>query len=378
MIKKRKTGNVIKYRAAVYIGTDADGKKQYKYGKTRDKRKDAVADEAELLKRLKNSRDFDMPFDDITFGELVDRFRESRDYTKLTPRTQDDYEYYLDKILLPVLGEMKIRTIRHRHVQSLVDSMESEMGWSPATVRKPFNQLKNILSFGIKNEFIDFNPCSEVDLPKMVNKRYESDQPMTWTPEQIQKFLTWEPVVKSKYYAMLLISFTCAARPGEVCGLTKDSIDGEYLVLSSGLDNKGRKTNLKNDYSHRRVYAGAKVMKAIHYNQIWQMECRLVFGDKYVHDHHLFRHENGSAIRPDVYAKGFTKLLKAYNAEHVPLPVIPLYKARTSWATNARGEYELDPEVIAAVMGHSTVKTSFENYIKVTPERLKESAIEVI
>lgn len=377
-IVKRKTAKGIRYVATVFIGSDANGKKKYKYGPPRERKRDAAKDELTISRELSDAKEKGIPFEDISFTELVGRFRHSRDYEKLTPRTQDDYEYYLERLLLPTLGEMKIRQIRHRHIQALVDSMEKELEWSAATIRKPYNQLKNILSFAVKNEYLEYSPCTDVDLPKIISKRYDADKPCTWTPEQIRNFLTWEPVVKSKYYAMLLISFTCAARPGEVCGMTIDSLDGDYIVLSEGLDNKGRITQLKNEYAHRRLYAGPKIMKAIRFNLLWQLECQLMFGNEYIEDRHLFRHENGAPIRPDVYAKSFTKLLKEYNQEHPPLPIIPLYKARTSWATNARGEYELDPEIIAAVMGHSTIKTSFENYIKISPERLKDSSFDVV
>ena len=107
--------------------------------------------------------------------------------------------------------------------------------------------------------------------------------------------------------------------------------------------------------------------------KIWQLECKLLLGDDYIQDAHLFRHETGAPIRPDVYSKAFSGLLKRYNDEQeVPLPEIPLYNARHSWATNARGVYAMDSQIIAAIMGHSSVNTSIENYINVTEDRIKQ------
>ena len=123
------------------------------------------------------------------------------------------------------------------------------------------------------------------------------------------------------------------------------------------------------------VFGDMKVTAIRYANvKVWQLECKLLLGDEYIQDAHLFRHETGAPIRHDVYGRAFKVLLKQYNEAHpyAELPLMPIYNARHSWATNARGEYHLDPEVIAAVMRHGSVNTSFENYVSITEDRLRQ------
>ena len=372
-ISKRNTKNGVRWLPIVYLGTDPITKKQIQEcGHMWELRRDAVQEEAEMKSRLLSapaSKDRTV----MTFQELVQSFQESREWEKLSDRTKDDYEYYLKRVMLPIFGTFKIKAITYDHVQTWVDEMEKD--WCAATLVKPFRQFKNIMSFAVKRRLIPYNPCVDVELPTVAAARAirAGSDLKTWTPDQISTFLSWEAVRESKYFPMLLISFTTAARPGEVCGLWAKDFDGEYLAFKNGIDTKGRITNLKNEWAHRKVYAGPQVARAIKTVQLWQLKCKLLLGQDYIDDGHLFRHETGAPIRPDVYSKAFADLLKRYNEEHAePLPVIPLYNARHSWATNARGVYEMDPQIIAAIMGHSTIHTAMENYINVTDSRLRQ------
>ena len=372
-ISKRNTKNGVRWLPIVYLGTDPITKKQIQEcGHMWEFRRDAVQEEAEMKSRLL-STPTTKGRATMTFHDLVQSFQESREWEKLSARTKDDYEYYLRRVMLPIFGTLKVKAITYDHLQTWVDEMEKD--WSAATLVKPFRQMKTILAFAVKRRLIPYNPCSDVELPSVQSAKAirSSSNLKTWTPDQITDFLTWEAVQESKYFPMLLISFTTAARPGEVCGLWASGFDGEFLTFENGLDTKGRITNLKNEWAHRKVYAGPQVAKAIKAIQLWQLKCKLLLGRAYLDDGHLFRQETGAPIRPDVYSKAFADLLKRYNEEHrPPLPVIPLYNARHSWATNARGVYELEPQIIASIMGHSTINTAMENYINVTEERLRQ------
>lgn len=373
-ISKRKTKNGVRWIPVVYTGLDpATGKRIQECGHSWELRREAAQEEAEMKSRL-------IPQMGVqnrsvaTFAELVEAFKRSRDWNKLSDRTKDDYDYYLNRITLPIFGSMRLKNITYDHLQTWVDEMEKD--WSAATLAKPFRQMKTILAFAVKRRMIPFNPCVDVELPPVQSAKAirSGSTVITWTPEQITRFLNWDSVRESKYYPMLVLSFASAARPGEICGLWAEDFEGEYLTFKNGIDKKGRITDLKNDWAHRRIWIDPVVVKAIKAIQVWQMECRLLLGQDYVEDKHLFRHETGAPIRPDIYGKAFGKLLSAYNAEHpkAALPVMPLYNIRHSWATNARYVYQLDPQIIAAVMGHSSVNTSFENYINVSDQRLQQ------
>lgn len=380
-IGKKMVGKKARYFARVYVAQDPVTKKRiYKEGSYRNLKREAEEDEIEikrLAKSLKKNilKQANLDFR-MTVAELIPQFYKSRYYKNLSERTKDDYQYYINREMIPHWGKKAVKQIDYLDVQNWVDSMEKK--WSPATLHKPFTQFREIMRFAVRSRIIPYNPCAEVELPTISTgqglRMTTTDSPSVWTADQVNSFLNWPDLKTSKYYAMILISFSTALRPGEVCGLWRDSLDGDILRIQNGLDTKCRVTDLKNKRSHREVCISQNVIHAINRHLAWQSRCKLILQHDYIDDNHMFRHETGSPIRPDVYNRNFRKLIINYNETHAenPLPLIPIYKVRHTWATIA-DERNIDSKVIAAIMGHSSTHTASQNYISIKPDRIREA-----
>lgn len=84
----------------------------------------------------------------------------------------------------------------------------------------------------------------------------------------------------------------------------------------------------------------------------------------------LFVSRFGAPITPDVYSKGFRRLLASYNDAFPedPLPEIPLYNQRHSFATNIlTGSEPAKVRDVAAIMGNSP-RVMLECYAQVVQE----------
>lgn len=380
IIKRTKEGTTY-FFAHVYVGIDPHTHKQlYVDGSYRKLRREAALDEEALkLEARRQKRDLEnfTKFNPkMTFGDLAKEFITSRYYLGLTERTKDDYQYYLKRELKPYWEKYVIREIEYMDVQLWVDSMTTK--WSAATLRKPFNQFREIMKFAVRSKYIPYNPCIEVETPpisaKIGLRMSDQENIKVWTENQVKSFLSWEGVQNTKWYPMLLISFSTAARPGEVCGLWRNGLDGDILRFENGIDTKGRITNLKNERAHREICVSQKVIDAVKAVLMWQARCKVLRGENYIEDDHLFRTDEGAPITPIFYGRAFKRLINNYNTIHPknPLPVISIYKARHTWSTIA-DEKHTDPKVIAAVMGHSSVHTSSENYIDISADRIRRA-----
>jgi len=351
-----------KYVPIIYLGKDPlTNKKIYKWGSYHDKKKDAEKEHAHMILDKENQKNFNI-FKDITLGQLAEKHFELIAPKKYANSTIDGYIGYYKKHIYPIFDSRPIKNIETIHVQKFLLT-KTEL--SPATQRKIYYLLKIILDSGVKWNMIKINPCKGVELPEVKRNKNRT----VWTPEQVNSFLSNKQVMSSKYYIMLTLSFTLGLRPGEVCGLTWDDINKDYLTISNGLDKKKRETNLKNSSSQRKLYIDESTYKNLQTQKIWQSSNKLLFGKLYIINNLVFTNENGTPISPDTYGKEFKKLI---TCSKLDIPIISLYGARHTFASNAIA-YGLEPSVVANIMGHSTITTTYDNYVHVQSDPIKEA-----
>lgn len=70
------------------------------------------------------------------------------------------------------LSQMNIKDIKYTHCQALINNILHVKNLSPKTAKNILNVLSKICTIAIRDEIIDRNPCTHVELPKYDNKRY--------------------------------------------------------------------------------------------------------------------------------------------------------------------------------------------------------------
>lgn len=367
MIIKRKSKQGTRYMAKVYGGLDpVTNKKVWLYGSSRVSKVEAQKDEIRLQEAQSVSNLYTV-LNVQNIQDLREEFMKSQLWEGFSQRTRDDYCYWWTKEIKRVFAFAKPSDI----TTGVLERWAVEMGkqWARSTWWKPMSQMKTMLKFARKNGIINTDPFQDIDLPGTVSHGRGLSTiyaPTTWSQDQVDSFLIFAsaraPVAVS---TMLQLSFSYGLRPGEVCGIRRKDVTLTQLHIEQGISRDGLVTNLKTDMSHRILPMTPS---------LYRMLEPFLYKDE---DDFIFKNRLRNPYTPEIYSKHFRNLRKQYNAMHKgePLPDMPLYNARHTFATLAIKEKHWDPRVLASVMGHTSVNTAAANYIS-TADSLAETYLE--
>lgn len=388
--KSKKTGKTIKKYYAVVFDPKSDSAI---WGKGREKRSDAVLDEAKLLDEI--ARGIGKVNHSGTFSEVSDLWFDSMENT-YAEATYDCYQSYNRKHLIPMFGNTLVSKITPLEVQRLKNKLSK--AYKPATVNKTMYLLSMIMEFAINPlEMIKYNPCANIKRDKVMPINWT-----TWDEKAIGYFLSLEIIRESDYYEMLCVSFTTAMRPGEVCGIWASDLQPDgTLVLHRGFNKFGNITDMKTSGSHRPIgldpFVHNLLLEKIQKKKQQEKEFKKKLAEiaaetgeipdiRYHKSNFIFTYPNGDPITPNSYSRAFRSFqlahkaqMDALKAKHGKLPVgnfylpkIRLYDGRHSFATNTIVTLGENPKVISDIMG-SSVTTIMKNYVHTADPVHKET-----
>lgn len=355
------------------------------WGKGRLKRKDAVRDESDILDDLEKG--ISKTSGDMIFKELAKLWFDSMKNT-YAESTYKGYKGYYKAQLSPVFDDVNITKISSLHAQKFKNALSET--YKPATVNKTMDLFSMMMDFAKKPlHIIKINPCDEIKRDKV-----ETPIHTTWDEKTIGYFFSLDLVKYSEYYEMLILSFTTALRPGEVCGISIDSLkNNNMLSLYRGYNKYGNITEMKTKRSHRPLSLDSFVYQCLvnrlkkkqqqKQSFISKINKSILNGEQlgesvYKENDFLFTYENGEPITPNNYSRAFRTIVRQHNKSmeqleaekgklpkgYYFLPSIRLYDGRHSFATNTIMSGEENEKVISEIMG-SNVETILRNYVHV-------------
>ena len=362
-ITTRKSGKETKR----YYATDYDSvAKKSLCGPLREKRSEALTDESKIRREMETQRkdgaSSKVQSKTLTIAELYAAWQPHAQKALAAP-TYKVYVGYYNKYIGPVFGDRKIASLTSDHFREYIRLLSQK--YAPATVNKTINVLSNMSHF-CQDEYkmaLPLGTARRLSVPKK--------EKAVWTPTQIHAFLSFAKSSGSQYYPLLIVSALCAARPGEVCGMLQKEYRPDLcgISINSGYSKFKDKTSLKTAGSHRWLPLPPAAIEQIDKHIAWKDSMRAnhpAFAD----NDFLFVSRFGAPITPDVYSKGFRRLLASYNDAFPedPLPEIPLYNQRHSFATNIlTGSEPAKVRDVAAIMGNSP-RVMLECYAQVVQE----------
>lgn len=337
-------------------------------GKMRKKRKEAVLDESQILKELASGKL--SVTDHKTFGQCADLWLKSAP-TLYRNSTCTTYASFYKRHIKDVFESSQIDHIRSIQIQELVNTMSEK--YSPETVNKCINILSDIFQFAIQT--LKALPGSENPMIGIKRLKVPYKKKVTWTDEQIAQFLNDPGIKANHYYPMFCISLILGMRPGEVCGFCDDDlVDGCHeLTFHRTIDKSGLINDAKTSGSVRALYLPDILYQIVKQTQLRKLHLKSYHPD-YQHDF-LFTTVRGRPVNPNRYSMQFRTALKAYNERsEEPLPVIPLYNCRHSFATNNYERGESD-KVLSDIMGNSP-KTFLQTYAHIRRRQSDQAVID--
>lgn len=99
----------------------------------------------------------------MTVGEIAKTWFAGR--LDLAPSTRSNYRRWIDSVIEPKWGAVKLSVLRHSAVQAWVNDLAAER--SPATVAKLHRLLSMILDAAVRDERLVRNAAAGVSLPKV-------------------------------------------------------------------------------------------------------------------------------------------------------------------------------------------------------------------
>ena len=189
--------------------------------------------------------------ENITFAELVERYRKSYMPNELKAVTKYTYDLQIEKYLLPAFANVKLKKFTPLRFTNFFADLEL----NPASCRKLYTILKSIFTFAVNQNILTKSPCVNVILPK--SKETENEKPaMTFEQiDELVKMLKSEDVANTQFSAIILTLFYTGMRSGECLGLQWKDIDftQNLIYINHNLVYDGKNTSISGARGERCV-----------------------------------------------------------------------------------------------------------------------------
>lgn len=356
------TGQIIKrgernFIVRVYLGRDANGKRDYLNQTVKGSKKDAQA----LLNKLLRDKDMGTLLEPSreSLGEYLDRWLEAAAKPRLGASSYSDYERLLRYYVRPELGATPLQKLTALDIQKVYGGM-SARNLSPRTVQYTHRILRNALEQAVKWRVLIHNPAQYAELPKQVHREMRF-----MTDEESRRFLTVART--SPYYAFFTLMLSTGLRPSEALALRWQDVDLKRHALRitrtvkrvkgvwlfEGTKNK-RSRVVDYPVSLNEVLLGHRAQQAD-----LKGETDLVFSSLAgtpLHEKNMLTRY----YRPLLTAAGLPKEMRLYDLRHTHASLLLLAGVH--------------PKLVSERLGHSSIVITLDTYSHVIPSLQRDSA----
>lgn len=413
MVNVRKRGNVFQYQFEI---APVDGTRKY-INKSGFKTK-AEAEKAGIIAYNEyNQTGHKFTPKTMSFSDYLDYWIKENCEVNLKYHTIETYKNIIKNHIKPRLGFYRLSQITTSTLQEFLNAIYVEKSFSKSFMRNILKVLKSSFSYATDTVgFIKDNPALKVRLP-----RYdvpEEDPAHIFEKEEVEMILNRFKNNHAFYYAVLTAYYT-GLRVSEVFGLTWEDIDFEKKTISvnknilkknqkgatHGRHISGKATTVwyfgtcKTKSSYRTIEIGDSLVKALKEYKEEQEKDKIEYGDLYM-KHYMKETANYYNNKPEI------KILNAYSELQIPLPEAHLVFVKHNGVFEGTDtckypfkviHYELgincrfhdfrdthatklieegaDVKAVSRRLGHSTIKTTYEIYVRIT-SKMKDDAVE--
>jgi integrase len=343
----------------VYLGRDADGKRDYLNQTVRGSKKDAQA----LLIRLLREKDMGVLIEParMSLNDYLDHWLTASVKPRVRTRTHRNYSDTLRLYVRPRIGSRRLGSLKPVDIQAVYSEMQ-EAGLS-SMVRLTHTLLKGALTQAVKWQMLARNPAEYVDLPK----RRTAGKARALSQAEVESFL--EATVRSKWHTFFHLMVSTGLRPSEALALTWRDVDlakGTLTVKHSLGWLAGEKRFVFNDpktpSSRRTVPLPYGLVKLLSEHVTAQFErgfTELVFctraGDP-AHQRVIVQ----EAFKPALVRAGLSSETRLYDLRHTHATLLLLAGVH--------------PKVVSERLGHASVAITLDVYSHVLPNMQQEAA----
>ncbi|MGN7938540.1 tyrosine-type recombinase/integrase [Metabacillus sp. 22489] len=302
----------------------------------------------------------------MSLSEYLYQWLELSAKRKVRDTTYANYKRAIDFRIIPVLGKINLSDLTvaqcDKYINHLIDEELSER-----YIEYIYTVLNGALEKAVDWELIIRNPLKKVEIPRGRRRKY-----VTWTREELNKFLHYAQFGDITYYIAFLIDAYTGLRRGELLGLQWSDIDLNEARInverSLIYDDKGfRFGPLKTESSQRSIKIDEVLVSELKKYRKQQLEFKLSLGNSY-HDQNLvFARLDGNPIYPRQLTTVFNRIIK-----QAEVPKIRIHDIRHTHATLML-EAGASLKDVQERLGHSSIKMTGDIYAHVTPKMQEKS-----
>lgn len=293
----------------------------------------------------------------LKVGEFLDKWLESAK-ASLAYKTRENYEQVVRDHLKPAIGNRPLGKLRPDEVQQLLNRL-SDKGLGPRTVQNVRSVLRRALNVAVRWRYIQSNPASTVDLPRLRKKQLK-----LWSSKEVEKFLAevkghrWEPI----YWLLIYLGL----RKGEVLCLLREDVNlqEQTLTVQATLQRQRNvglvRKDTKTESAQRELPIPDVVMPILEAHAARQ-------GEAHPGAEYFFTTGAGTPIEPRNFSRHFDKAV-----ERAGLPKMTIHDLR-HLAASELIRAKVDVRRVAAILGHSNASTTLKFYAHVFEGGLREA-----
>jgi len=357
---QKKTTKSGETRYQITIEEDRDpetGKRHRSYHTVKGSKKEAQSEMRRLISEVEHGKSLKQS--SLTVREWIAQWMELYICPYIEETTKVGYQTKLRCYIHPMLGDIRIKSLRAQHVQAMVNSM-LQKGLSPKNIRDTYNIVNASMKKAVVLKKILYNPCEGVELPKM--KRYRAN---VYDTKTIHRIL--ETAKGSDIYLAVVILVSVGLRRGELLALRWEHIDFDKQLIhirenmvcgENGYVLKSPKT----EAGIRDIHIGKDLIAILREAHKEYKLAKLSYGPGFQDLGFVIRQEDGSPLHPDSMTRKWIRFIEAND-----LPRIRLHDLRHSNAT-ALIRAGVNPKVVSERLGHADVSITLNTYTHVLPE----------
>lgn len=342
----------------IFLGRDANGKRDYMNQTVKGSKKDAQA----LLNKLLREKDMGTLLEPSreSLNDYLDRWLTAAAKPRLGASSYSDYERLLRYYVRPELGATPLQKLTALDIQKVYAGMQAR-NLSPRTVQYTHRVLRNALEQAVKWRLLIHNPAQHVELPKQERREMHF-----MTDGESRRFLT--AARTSPHYAFFTLMLSTGLRPSEALALRWQDVDLKRHAVRitrtvKRLGGMWLFEEPKTKKSRRVVDYPVSLNEVLLEHRAKQAELigesDLVFssleGTPLHEKNMLTRH-----YRPLLKAAGLLEAMRLYDLRHTHASLLLLAGVH--------------PKVVSERLGHSSIVITLDTYSHVIPSLQRDSA----
>ena len=301
-----------------------------------------------------------------TASDYLHQWLAHREADGLRPATVAVYKLYVERDIVPAIGQVRLGDLRPGHVEKLLRDLRAA-GRGATTIRRVHATLRSALTSARRARLVAYNAAVDVPLPTAHPARVNP-----WSADELAVFL--EAAALHRLGARFEVLALTGMRRGEVCALRWSDVDLDrgvitvrrQLVEVNGKAVEGRpKTRSGED---RRVDIGERTIAALLGHRLRQDLERRDWGSGCTDTDRVFTREDGTDLIPSYV----TKLFKRFVVQ-ADLRPVRLHDLRHG-AASLMIAGGVDVAVISKRLGHSSIRITADVYGHLLPGAGRQAA----